>query len=407
VLTKEENEFLTRVGPGTPAGELLRRYWLPVGYARELTDEQPTKFVRILGEDLVLFKDKSGNVGLIADHCVHRGASLLYGRPEERGIACAYHGWLYDTAGNCLETPAEPEDSKFYLTVRIKAYPVQKFIGMYWAYLGPLPAPEIPKYDLWVRKDGRRHLYLQPRLDANWLQPMENSMDPAHLQILHQTIAFRGRTPPVNTTRGYTDDVEGFEFIEVPFGIIKKRTYKNGHVDEHPVLFPNILRQGDATQIRVPIDDEHTKIFFVRFEPTEDGSIIEDEGEPEVTFIPPYKSPDELHPIGRFDMTLDVQAQDHMAWETQGPIADRSVERLATSDRGIVMFRNMLKREIERVQMGLDPKAVVRDPDHEMIDTKLQESLSERRYQPRARGEMAGVGTGADPGDSPAAIRGV
>src|SRR5438309_718217 len=267
MLTKEENEFLTRVGPGTPAGELLRRYRMPVGYPCELTDEQPTRYVRIMGEDLVLFRDKSGNVGLIADHCVHRGASLLYGRPEERGIACAYHGWLYDTAGNCLETPAEPADSKFHLTVRIKAYPVQQFIGMYWAYLGPLPAPEIPHYDLWTRQDGHRHLILQPRLDANWLQPMENSMDPAHLQILHQTLAFGGRTPP-STTRGFTDDVEKFEFYETEYGIIKRRTYRNGHVDEHLVIFPNILRQANATQIRVPIEDDHTKIFFVRFEPT-------------------------------------------------------------------------------------------------------------------------------------------
>ncbi len=379
MLTKEENEFLTRVGAGTPAGELFRRYWLPVAYTEELTDEQATRFIRVLGEDLVLFKDKSGNVGLIQDHCAHRGASLLYGRVEERGISCAYHGWLYDTSGNCLETPAEPADSKFYLTVKMKAYPVKKFIGMYWAYLGPLPAPEIPPYDVWVRKDGTRRLILQPRLDANWMQPMENSMDPAHLQILHQSIAFRGRTP-VNTTRGFTDDVEKFEFYETEYGLIKRRTYKNGHVDEHPVIFPNILRQGDATQIRVPIDDEHTKIFFVRFQPNEDGSIVQDEGDPPVTYQQSYKQPEnQLHPNTWFDMSLDVQAQDHMAWETQGPIADRSVERLATTDRGIVMYREVLKREIERVQMGLDPKGVIRDPNHAMIETHLEDSLVEVR----------------------------
>ncbi len=108
MLTNEENEFLTKVGPGTPAGELLRRYWLPVSIAKELTDENPTQFIRILGEDLVLFKDKKGRVGLLADRCSHRGASLLYGRVEERGIACAYHGWLYDVEGYCLETPPEP-----------------------------------------------------------------------------------------------------------------------------------------------------------------------------------------------------------------------------------------------------------------------------------------------------------
>src|SRR5438067_8199411 len=158
VLTQEENEFLTRVGPGTPMGDLLRRYWMPVGYLEDLTDEQPTQFVRIMGEDLVLFKDKSGEVGLIQDHCPHRGASLLYGRVEERGIACAYHGWLYDTQGNCLETPAEPAGSNLHLTVRQRSYPVQKVVGVYWAYLGPLPAPALPRYDILVRRDGRRTL---------------------------------------------------------------------------------------------------------------------------------------------------------------------------------------------------------------------------------------------------------
>src|SRR5947209_6506515 len=126
MLTEEENRFFSEVGPGTPAGELLRRYWMPVRVAAELTPEQPTKFVRVLGEDLVLFLDKSGNVGLLADHCAHRGASLLYGRVEERGIACAYHGWLYDTAGNCLETPAEPAGSMLHLTVKQRAYPVRR-----------------------------------------------------------------------------------------------------------------------------------------------------------------------------------------------------------------------------------------------------------------------------------------
>src|SRR6266513_2533571 len=140
MLTTEENRLLTEIGPGTPAGDLMRRYWYPIATATELSDENPTHFVRLLGEDLVLFKDKSGHLGLIQDHCPHRGASLLYGRVEERGIACAYHGWLYDTQGNCLETPAEPADSKLYLTVKHKAYPVQEYVGMYCAYLGPLPA---------------------------------------------------------------------------------------------------------------------------------------------------------------------------------------------------------------------------------------------------------------------------
>jgi 5,5'-dehydrodivanillate O-demethylase oxygenase subunit len=379
MLTKEENDFLTRVAPGTPAGELFRRYWLPFAVAKELADENPTKFVRLLGEDLVLFKDKSGNVGLIADHCVHRGASLLYGRPEERGIACAYHGWLYDTAGNCLETPAEPADSKFHLTVKIKAYPVQKWIGLYWAYLGPQPAPAITKYDVWARKDGAHRITVQPQLDCNWLQAMENSVDPAHLPVLHQNTSTQGRVAP-STTRGFTDDIKDFEFYELPYGMMKKRNYKNGLIDEHPILFPNILRHQKNTQIRVPIDDTHCFIVFIGFDPTPDGSIVEAEDQDAipVRYMKSYKEPaGVLHPNTRFDMSKDVQAQDHMAWETQGPIADRSIERLATSDRGVVMLRQMVRREIEKVQMGLDPMNVYRDPEHDIVDTNLQQSIDD------------------------------
>src|SRR5579864_1465096 len=184
-LTAEENAFLTQVGPGTPGGELLRRYWLPIAAAQELTEESPTKFVRVLGEDLVLFKDKEGRYGLVQDHCPHRGASLLYGRVEARGIACAYHGWLYDTQGNCLETPAEPADSKLYLTVKHRAYPVEPLFGLYWTYMGPAPVPPLRKLDIWARPDGTRKLAVHPVIDCNWFQAMENSVDPAHLQILH------------------------------------------------------------------------------------------------------------------------------------------------------------------------------------------------------------------------------
>jgi 5,5'-dehydrodivanillate O-demethylase len=377
MLTREENELLTGVGPGTPAGELLRRYWHPIAVAQEVTDEDPTKFVRLLGEDLVLFKDRSGNVGLIQDHCAHRGASLLYGRVEERGIACAYHGWLYDTKGNCLETPAEPADSKFHLTVKMRAYPVQETAGLYWAYLGPLPAPAIPRYDVWSAPDGVTKIDVYPRLDCNWLQAMENSVDPAHLQILHQDS--NGRRAE-NSTRGFTDSVTTFEFYEVPYGIIKKRTYKNGLVDQHPVIFPNTLRVSNVAQIRVPMDDTHTNIFFIRFVPREYQDAGGDQV-PAVRYVAPFKTPaDRLHPEAHFRMDLTL-GQDHMAWETQGPIADRSIERLATTDRGIVIWREILRREIGKVQEGKDPLGVIRDEDHPMIDTHLAESLVEMRVR--------------------------
>jgi len=302
MFTQAETERVSRVGPGTPAGELLRRYWFPVAFEHQLSDAQPTHFVRLLGEDLVLFKDKSGRLGLIADHCAHRGASLLYGRVEERGIACAYHGWLYDTSGSCLECPAEPAGSMFHLTVKQRAYPVRKLVGLYWAYLGPEPAPEIPHFDILVRRDGHRTTQLRGQLSCNYFQAMENSVDPAHLQILHQGPGTRGRVP-VSTTRGFTDDVAGFDFALTDYGIMKRREYKDGRIDEHPLIFPNILRQGNGIEIRVPLDDTHMDIYEIRFLPTPDGELVP-EDDP-VTYVEqtPHKTPmDRMHPFARHSM---------------------------------------------------------------------------------------------------------
>jgi 5,5'-dehydrodivanillate O-demethylase oxygenase subunit len=158
---------------------------------------------------------------------------------------------------------------------------------------------------------------------------------------------------------------------------MKRRTYKNGMVDEHPLIFPNILRQGNVGQIRVPIDDTHTKVYFVRFFPSENGEIIEDD-EPPVENIAPYKNPpDALHPYTKFRMDC-VQAQDHMAWETQGPIADRTRERLTTSDRGIIMLREVMFREMKKLRAGKDPMGVIRDPGkNPFIDTHLLESIEQ------------------------------
>ncbi|MEE8517790.1 MAG: Rieske 2Fe-2S domain-containing protein [Dehalococcoidia bacterium] len=378
MLTQEENDRLTRVGPGTPAGELLRRYWHPVAVAAELSDERPTKFVRIMGEDLVLFLDKTGRIGLLADKCAHRSASLVYGRVEERGISCAYHGWLYDCEGNILETPPERNDA-IMKSVKIKAYPVQTFLGLVWAYLGPAPAPVIPHYDLWSRKDGTHTLQVRPVLDCNWLQPMENSADSAHLEILHQESIGRGRTA-VNTTRGFIDDVERYEYHVEPWGgLIKTRTYKNGFSDAHPLIFPNVLRVGDRTQIRVPIDDEHTWHVVISFTPSPDGSVVEDHEHPKVAYEPPYKDPpDALYPVARFQLD-EVPKQDYMAWETQGRRTDRTKEHLSFGDRGVVLLRRTLSENIERVEQGLDPLGVIRDPDHPIIDTNLSAGLELER----------------------------
>jgi 5,5'-dehydrodivanillate O-demethylase oxygenase subunit len=384
-LTAAQNERFTRVGRGTPAGQLLRRYWMPVAVATELTPEHPTRFVRVLGEDLVLYLDKSGRVGLIADHCAHRGASLLYGRVEERGIACAYHGWLYDTAGNCLETPAEPADSNFYLTVRIQAYPVQKYVGLYWAYLGPEPTPVLPRYDVWARPDGTHSIQVFPRLDCNWFQAMENSADPAHADVLHHEFHARRGVPISNSTRGNLDDIEAYEFYLNDIGIMKRRISRTAPGDhDHPLIFPNILRVQNCTQVRVPIDDTHTMVYRIVFDATPDGSEPAEDPIP-VVYTGSYKQPAEaLHPFTKFDMYIEVIGQDHMAWETQGPVADRTNERLTTSDHGIVLLREVMEAELQKVEQGLDPMGVVRDPQHEIIDTNLEKDYVSRF---RARGD--------------------
>lgn len=373
MLTADENEMLTRVGPGTPAGELLRRYWHPVAIAADLTPESPAKFVRILGEDLVLFVTPKGEPGLLDDRCAHRGVSLSYGRVEERGIACAYHGWLYDVRGNCLATPAEPADSKFCLTVKQKAYPVKKLAGLYWAYLGPQPAPEIPRYDVWARTDGWHWLRALPQLDCNWLQAMENSVDTAHLHILHQELVTDGFKVE-STTRGTIDNLAHYEVKEFDHGLLKRRVFRDGKIEEHPLLFPTVLRQANRTQIRVPIDDTHTWIVYVHFVPDAAEPRPDKDAVP-VNYRKPFKNPlGARHPFTKFRLD-DVDAQDFMAWETQGPILDRTRERLAVSDHGVVLYREMLKREINKVKQGLEPMNVFRDPDHPIIDTKMDESL--------------------------------
>ena len=370
MLTPEENEMLTRVGPGTPAGELLRRYWHPVAIAAELPDDNPVKFVRILGEDLVVFRTTNGEPGLLEDRCSH-------GRADERGIACAYHGWLYDVQGNCLEVPGEPAGSVFCQTVKHKAYPVQKLAGLYWGYLGPQPAPAIPKYDVWARTDGWHWLRALPQLDCNWVQAMENSVDTAHLHILHQELVTDGFQVE-NTTRGTIDLLQKFEVEEIPYGLDKRRVFNDGTVEEHPLLFPTVLRQANRTQIRVPIDDTHTWIVYVHFVP-DSLEPRPNKDEVPVSYRKPFKEPLGVrHPFAKFRFD-EVDAQDFMAWETQGPILDRAHERLAGSDRGVVMYREMLRREIKKVEQGLDPINVFRDPNHAIIDTKLEHSLHVRK----------------------------
>src|SRR5687768_12604884 len=183
MLSAEANERLTRVGVGTPCGELMRRYWIPIApYAQPLED--PVRKVRVLGEDLVLYQNTQGGLGLIGDRCLHRLVDMQWGIPDSCGLRCPYHGWLYDETGQCLDTPLEAPDSRFKQQLKLPAYPVQELGGLVFAYLGPQPAPVLPRWDLYVWPNAIRQIAVNI-IDCNWLQCQENTGDPTHSVWLH------------------------------------------------------------------------------------------------------------------------------------------------------------------------------------------------------------------------------
>lgn len=381
MISKEANEALTRVGPGTPMGNLLRRYWHPVAASAELP--KGTKKVRILGEDLVVYRDTSGNVGLVDWQCPHRKASMEYGIPEENGLRCPYHGWLFKEDGACLEQPAEPAESTFKNRICIKSYPVQEKAGLIFAYMGPSPAPLLPNYDLFVEEKAVRSIGTAV-LPCNWLQIMENSVDPTHAEWLHGVyMAY------VQNEMGQHLDKKGFlrhhvkiGFDVFDYGIIKRRMLDGGTEEDedwkvgHPLVFPNMLKVGSggrySFQIRVPIDDTHTMYYwYLCLKPREDIDIEI----PVQETIPHYTVPF-MNEDGKFKVNF-VDGQDIMCWVTQGPIADRSVEALGTSDKGIILYRQLLQQEMAKVAKGEgDPLAIVRDPD---INVKINLPMEEKK----------------------------
>ena len=363
MVTAAQNERLTRVGPGTPGGELLRRYWQPLCPAAELSAEQPKKRVRIMGEDLLVFRDAQGELACVEEHCKHRGTSLYYGFIEERGIRCCYHGWLYDCRGQCIEQPFEPKSSRFKDEIRLKSYPVQSLGGLVFVYMGPDPAraPLLPRWDVLVREDGKRAIKVFPTHECNWLQIQENTADSTHTFFLHgvmdQALGLRHPFAPY-----YRRPIDRLEFSYCEWGIDKVIVY-GGDVPETeirpPLIFPNILRipngPHEVMHWRVPIDDAATRIVFTSFTPGA-GRASEGEAVP-YEYLPPMKTAD-----GEYDLK-SFFSQDQMAQETQGAIYDRTRENLGVSDRGIVLFRKMLGEQIERVEKGGEPSvAVVRDP---------------------------------------------
>jgi len=357
MLSKEENELLTRVGPGTPAGEMLRRYWWPVGFTEHVKEKGRPVRTRLLGEDLVLFRDGNGRLGLLGLHCSHRGTSLEFGRVEDRGIRCCYHGWLYDVRGRCLEQPAEPEDSRFKDRVQHPAYQAQEIGGFIFAYIGPEPAPLLPNYDLFLREDGEREVGAGHDY-CNWLQRAENSVDQTHLVALHASeyphLALK--RPVIGWERR---DYGAKISMQVP-GISKP---KSSHW-----IFPSHTRHttarkgrkpDHAIRFRVPMDDTNTMTFWLRFYPYGE----EDRSKPFLLKTLGFEN-DQAGVYERVDdgwWGVASHDQDRVAQESQGPIYDRTKEHLGASDQGVIMLRTMIKESIDAVRHGKDPVWVLRD----------------------------------------------
>lgn len=365
MVTKEENEFMTRIGPGTPAGTLLRRYWHPVCPAAELTDAQPKRKIRMLGEDLLLFRVGKGRVGLIPEQCPHRRASLYYGFIEDEGIRCPYHGWKFDTARQCIEQPFEPGNSPLKNDVCPTEYVVEKLAGLYWTYMGPKPVPLLPRWQAAVATGGKRRVQVLPEVEANWLQCMENSVDTTHTHYLHARMMAAIGMPERGAYYGRPIEAYDFEMVKEDSwaGVRKIRTYggENGEKElGHPLIFPHILlapqEENLVMHFRVPVDDTHTRIIRIHYTPGTDTKGMDWENPP-VEYGPRIKDEN-----GEYDLRT-FAAQDAMAWETEGAIHDRSQELLGVSDRGIVLYRRMLVEQIKAVQAGMEPLGLIHDPD--------------------------------------------
>jgi 5,5'-dehydrodivanillate O-demethylase oxygenase subunit len=353
---------MTQTAKGTPMGELLRRYWHPIAAAGEF-DDQPTKQVRLLGEDLVLYKDRSGTYGLLALHCAHRRADLSYGFVEDCGLRCSYHGWAYDEKGACISAPFEDVasgNSRFRDQIRQPAYPVQEMAGLLFAYLGPEPAPLLPKWEAFSWENGFAQIVIAP-LDCNWLQAAENNVDPVHFEWLHnnwssvQASSDGSYSPAPRHMKIEIDEWEyGFGYKRILEGSPDRDvTYAMPRMAIMPNLF---IPGGTHFEYRVPIDDTHTLSVVWAWQAVPEDRL------PYVQGRIPHWFAKITDPITGRWVSTHVINQDTIAWIGQGIITDRENEHLGRSDIGVVKYRNQLKADMEAVQRGEDPTGVIRDP---------------------------------------------
>lgn len=401
MLSEEENELLTRVGPGTPIGDLFRQFWIPALLASELpaADCAPLR-VRLLGEDLIAFRDTAGRVGLLGNACSHRGASLFFARNEENGLRCVYHGWKYDVAGHCVDMPNEPPESNFRDKIRQLAYPCRERKGVIWAYLGPRTEPP-PLPDLmWnLVPENQRHIQLILR-DCNWMQAMEGDIDPCHTSFLHSTLpGYRGDdSDPREATRSpvirrggnlfLRDAAPVQQAVDTPWGVmIGSRRKAGDNVYQwriYQALLPCHTYVGGGWTISawVPMDDEHVMKWRIFYFP---DRVLSEEERSVLGFIHGGYEPPTSHWLGRWrlaanvsnDFFLDRERQrtqtftgmpnsnnihDAAVIESMGTIVDRTHEHLGTSDAGVISVRRRWINAARALRERGEVPAAVDDP---------------------------------------------
>lgn len=393
MLTAEQNEEITRVGSGTPCGEFMRRYWQPVALVEELPDERPVKAVRLLGENLVLFREENGTYGLLERTCPHRGADLSYGRLEDGGLRCTFHGWLFDANGKCLEQPPEPIGSRYFQKVQQVSYPCEERNGIIWTYMGPGRPPAFPDLDCFVAPQEFTFAF-KGFVDCNWLQVLEVGIDPSHASFLHRF--FEDEDPSEQYGKQFRDETAGahmpitkvlreyyrpeIRVEETDYGMrliaLRQIDEENMHIRVTNMCFPHAIvipmsREMTITQWHVPIDDTHSywyAIFTSYGAPTDKETMRQQRLK--LYTLPDYMprlnksnnygfNPEEQKSQTFTGMGDDINVHDQWAVESQGAVVDRTREHLARSDIGITTGRRLLRQAIADVQAGLPPLMVV------------------------------------------------
>ena len=390
MLTYEENELVTKTGPGTPMGEAMRRYWIPALLSRELPEPDcPPVRVQLLGERLVAFRDTQGRIGLLDEFCPHRRASLWLGRNEESGLRCVYHGWKFDVAGTCVEQMNEPEDCSFAHKIRTTAYATLEMGGVIWAYMGPrekMPPP--PSFEWTQVPESHRHVSKVVE-ECNWLQALEGGIDTSHAPILHRTISattskagvpllgpfVRGKAPMLEvdvTDYGYRYAgirplEEGQTYVRtyhyvMPFTQIRPQQFRFPGSGERPKI---------AGHFWVPMDDNNCTVwnwmYSFRDEPlTEEDRLERGNGNgPDHVDQTTFRSlrhkgnnwliDRQVQKTDTFSGIDGINTQDRAVQESMGPVVDRSKEHLGPADRAIIVARRLLLQAIKTVSEGGNP----------------------------------------------------